>query len=101
MIKYLNDNDNFYEEIKQKVVIVDFYASWCGPCRMLNPILEEVDKELDDIKILKVDVDEIRDISKKFGILSIPTLIVFKDGIVVEKKVGFSSKEDILKLVDK
>ena len=44
MIKYLNDNDNFYEEIKQKVVIVDFYASWCGPCRMLNPILEEVEK---------------------------------------------------------
>lgn len=79
----------FTEQTKEGVCLIDFFATWCAPCRMMSQILEDVDKELDGkVKILKVDVDENEDLARTYGILSIPTLIIFKDGVAKEKHVG-------------
>lgn len=94
-IIHANDN-NFYENIKNGTVLVDFYADWCGPCRMLAPILEGLS---DDINIVKINVDTAPTIAQQFGIMSIPTLIVFKDGNEVNKKIGLCSKEEIKEMV--
>ena len=94
--------DNFEAEVlkSDKPVLVDFWATWCGPCRMVGPILEEIAGERDDIKIGKVDVDEERELAGQFGVMSIPTMIVFKDGEAVNKQVGAVPKEIILGLFD-
>ena len=84
MIKYLEKN-NFNEEIKDGKVLVDFYADWCGPCKMLGEVL----LELEDLNILKVNVDEHPEIAKEYGVMSIPTLIIFKEGQEVNKNIGF------------
>ena len=95
-MKIINESE-FDESIKNGVVLVDFFATWCGPCRMLAPILEEVQAESDGkFNIVKVDVDENEKLAKKFGILSIPTMIIFKDGTDVEKIVGLRDKSSIL-----
>lgn len=94
MIKYLKDN-NYENEIKGKNILVDFYADWCGPCKMMGSQLEEINT----IDILKVNVDEYPEIAKTFGIMSIPTLLVYKDGELINKSVGFKSKDEILNLV--
>lgn len=91
----LKDN-NFNEVIKEGVWIVDFYADWCGPCKMLSPVLESL--EFDNI--LKVNVDEHTEISNSFGVMSIPTLIFFKDGVEKNKIIGFTTKEEIDKLLN-
>lgn len=93
---------NFKEEVLQAnlPVLVDFYADWCGPCQMLKPVLEEIAMESNTIKIVKVNVDESPELASEFGIYSIPTLIVFKQGKAVDKFVGFQSKENILKRIN-
>ncbi|MGN1201403.1 MAG: thioredoxin [Candidatus Caccovivens sp.] len=88
---------NFDEKIKNGVVLVDFFATWCGPCRMLSPILEDVKEELGDaVEIYKVDVDEDENLARKFGVMSIPTIFVFVDGKQVDKHIGLMSQEDIV-----
>lgn len=88
MIKHLTINDNFEEEIKEGLVLVDFYATWCGPCSMLAPIIEDLDKEM-EIKVLKIDTDELSDLARKYRIMSIPTLFLFKNGKLVNQAMGY------------
>ena len=89
MIKYLEKN-NFEGEIKKGKILVDFYADWCGPCKMMGTVLETM-----DANILKVNVDNYPEIAKQFGIMSIPTLMIFEDGKAIAKNVGFMTKEDL------
>lgn len=85
--------DNFDEVIKEKDVLVDFYATWCGPCRMLAPELERVSEK---VLVVKVDIDENMDLAKRFGIMSVPTLIYFKNDGSYEKRSGYMPSDDIL-----
>lgn len=100
MLKEL-ETENFNEEIKDKLVLVDFYAVWCGPCKMMHPILEQVKDIYPDLKIIKVNVDEHEDLTRQYGVMSIPTLILFKDSSVVEKNVGFMPLENIKLWIDR
>ena len=92
------NSQNFADEILNKNVtaLVDFYADWCGPCKMIAPILEEIAAENEDISVGKVNVDESNDLAYKYGVSSIPTLIVFENGEEIERIVGYRPKEDIL-----
>lgn len=93
---------SFSSEISEGLVLVDFWAPWCGPCKMIAPVLEELDGEMSSkIKIVKVDVDENQETASNFGIMSIPTLVLFKDGQPVDKVVGFNPKEALVELVNK
>lgn len=88
----------FDEVIKsKKVILVDFFATWCGPCRMLSPVLEEVlEESKGEFDIVKVDIDESYDLAKKFGVMSVPTMIIFQDGVEADKMIGYRQKDDIL-----
>lgn len=94
--------ENFKEEVllSDKPVLVDFWAPWCGPCRMLAPVLDELGEEHPEIKICKVNTDEDRDLAISFGIDSIPCVISFQGGKQIDKSVGFVSKEKLLALLD-
>ncbi len=95
-------DQNFKEEISNGLVLVDFWAAWCGPCKMIAPVLEELDADMSDkVKIVKVDVDENQQTASEFGIMSIPTLLLMKDGETVDKVVGFRPKEALAELVEK
>ncbi|WKB36792.1 thioredoxin [Terrilactibacillus sp. S3-3] len=90
-------NDANFSEASKGLVLADFWATWCGPCKMIAPVLEEVDSELaDKLKIVKLDVDENQATAGKYGVMSIPTLILFKDGEIVDKIVGFQPKEALI-----
>lgn len=91
----------FDEVIKsKKVVLVDFFATWCGPCRMLSPVLEEVlEESKGEFDIVKVDVDESYDLAKKFGVMSVPTMIIFQEGTETDKMIGYRQKDDILEAI--
>ena len=98
-MKYLNNEVELNEAKKEGITIVDFYANWCGPCRMLSPVLEELEEENDNISIAKVDVDEARKLAMKYKISAIPALLFFKDGELVSTEVGFMSKDDLLEVL--
>ena len=99
-MKILNENEfEQYVENSQGLVLVDFFATWCGPCRMLAPFLEDLSEEV-ETPIYKIDVDECENLSRKFGILSIPTMIFFKDGELVEKITGLRTKQEIKKMLE-
>ncbi len=92
-------NENFQNEVKEteKVVLVDFYADWCGPCKMMSPIVNEIASELGNkIKVCKMNVDECIDIASQYGVMSIPTLIIFKGGNTVNTLVGLRDKKEII-----
>ena len=93
---------NFQSEVldAKKTVLVDFYATWCGPCRMISPILEQIASERDDIKIVKVNVDEEGELAAQYGIMSIPTLLVFKNGEVTQRSMGAKPKGQILAMLE-
>ncbi|MDB4447731.1 thioredoxin [Roseivirga sp.] len=83
-------------------VLVDFYADWCGPCQMMAPVLKEVADEMGDkVKIIKIDVDKNQPIAQRFGVRSIPTLILFKNGKILENKVGVMTKRDLTQMIEK
>lgn len=95
-------NENFESEVlrSDKPVLVDFWAKWCGPCQMLLPVIEKLSSEVKDAKICKIDVDENSELAEKFGVMSIPTLMVVKDGNVVSKSVGLKPENEILKMLE-
>lgn len=95
------DNTNFEAEVlnSTKKVLVDFWASWCGPCRMVGPIVEEIANERPDIKVCKINVDEQPELAAKFGIMSIPTLMVFENGKLVNQSAGARPKDAILSML--
>ncbi|MCR8745720.1 thioredoxin [Romboutsia lituseburensis] len=96
MIRILN-NDNFKTEIESsdKVVIVDFFATWCGPCKMLTPIFEELSNSMTDVDFVKVDIDQSLSIAQKYDITSVPTMMIFKNGEPVDTIIGFVPKQNI------
>ena len=97
------NNSNIESEVinSDKKVLVDFWAPWCGPCRMLLPTIEELANSLTDVKICKVNVDDEGELATKFGIMSIPTLMVFENGSVVNRSVGVRSEDEILEMLGK
>lgn len=96
MIKKITSEEEFEKEIKEGNLIVDFSATWCGPCRMMEPILEELSSK---IKIFKVDIDELEVLTRKLGIMSVPTMIIYKDGKEVKKVVGYHSLEEMESMI--
>ena len=94
------NKENFHQEViaSEKPVLLDFWAPWCGPCRLLSPILDEVAREREDIKVAKVNVDEEFELASQFRVYSIPTLAVMKDGQLVEQAVGARPKAQILSM---
>ena len=90
------EEQNFKKLIQEPTILVDFYANWCGPCKMLSSILEKVSS---DIKVIKVDVDKFEKLSREYGIMSIPTVILFKNGEEVKRNIGFMSQEQVEKFI--
>ena len=101
-MKVLHINkDNFHNEVlnSEKPVLLDFFASWCGPCRMVGPILDEIAEEREDIKVCKVDIDEQPELASRYRIMSVPTLMVLKGGNIVDQSIGAKPKHQILAMV--
>ena len=95
------NKDNFEKEDleSEKTVLIDFFADWCGPCKMLSQIIEQFAKENEKVKVVKINVDELPDLAVKYGVRSIPTLVVIKNGEEVNRSVGLIDKSEILELV--
>ncbi|MBS7021257.1 MAG: thioredoxin [Firmicutes bacterium] len=99
-LKHANEQ-NFNEMVNGNgLVLVDFFATWCGPCKMLGPVLEDMASDRDSIDIVKVDIDESMNLARNYGIMSVPTLLLFKDGQVVAQTNGFQPKESLQRFID-
>ena len=98
MIKYLEKEEDFVELTQADKILVDFYADWCGPCKMIGQVFESMEKE---VEVLKVNTDNFPDLAQKFGVMSIPTVLLFKNGSEVDKFIGLRSKEEILEFINK
>ncbi len=98
MIKKINTIDEFNNTIKEGLWLVDFSAKWCGPCRMLEPVIENI-KE--DYNVIQIDIDEALELAAEYGIMSVPTLIVFKNGTITSKEIGYRNEEDIKSMLSK
>lgn len=95
------NKENFENEVlkENKIVLVDFWATWCGPCQMIAPVIEKIAEENTDIKVGKVNVDDEQELAIKYGVMSIPTLIFFKDGNPIKEVVGFHSKSELEEII--
>ena len=101
MGKYIELTSDNFDQAKEGIALVDFWAPWCGPCRMLAPVIDELANDFDGkAKICKVNTDEQGDLAAEFGVRSIPTLIFFKNGEEIEREVGFLSKEKLEKIIE-
>lgn len=101
-MEILHLNENSYKELLQKqgVAVVDFYATWCPPCKMLAPIMEEIAEEAENYVVAKLDIDEAINVANELGVMSIPTVIIFKDGQEMERLIGFRNKEELLEKIN-
>lgn len=101
MIKHINKN-NFEDEVlnSKRPVLVDFFATWCGPCQMLSPVLEKISNSRAEIDIAKVDIDASIELARKYNIEVVPTMIIFKDGKAVKQVEGFYSEDEIMSLIE-
>lgn len=99
-IKLTKDNFNDVVINSEKPVLIDFWATWCGPCKMIAPVIEQVAKEREDIKVCKVNVDEEEELAVKFGIQSIPTLVIVKNGEIAGKAVGYRDYNGVCEFID-
>ncbi|MBF0709614.1 MULTISPECIES: thioredoxin [unclassified Gemella] len=97
----INDKDFYELKNRSQVTLVDFWAPWCGPCRMVSPVLEELSSELTNINFVKLNIDEYQEAAGEHGIMSIPTLLVVKEGQVLEQITGFRPKGDLKNLLEK
>ena len=97
-MNYIKSEKEFDEVIKKDKVVIDFYAEWCGPCKMLSPILDKVSKEL-NLDIYKVNVDEVEDVARQYGLMSIPTVMIFEKGKMTKKNVGFMDDAELREFV--
>ena len=98
-MKYIEKETEFEEIIKNEKVLVDFYATWCGPCQLISPILEELEKENNEVTIVKVDVDKNENLARQHGIMSIPTIEIYSKGNLIDKQIGLLSKEELEDLI--
>ena len=96
MVKEIKENE-FKEAIKEGKVLVDCYADWCGPCRMLSPVVDELSEELKDMKFYKLNIDDAEEVATEYGIMSIPNLLVFENGKLKNQLVGFRTKDELKK----
>ena len=97
-MNYIKSEKEFNEVIKKDKVVIDFYAEWCGPCKMLSPILDKVSKEM-NLDTYKVNVDEVEDVARQYGIMSIPTVMIFEKGKMTKKNVGFMDETELREFV--
>ena len=100
MLIHINNVAEFDEAIKEGKVLVDFFATWCGPCKMLSPVLEEIADKNPDLLVLKIDVDEVGPLAARYGVQAIPTLLLFKDGGLIEKRVGYQNMNQLLAFIN-
>ncbi|GBG04322.1 thioredoxin [Lactobacillus rodentium] len=99
MVEEINDK-SFENETSEGVVLTDFWATWCGPCKMQSPVIDQLSQEMDDVKFTSVDVDQNQDLAKDLGIMAIPTLIIKKDGKIVDRLTGYTPKEKLEEILD-